>query len=91
MQNFDVMAEHGNATGAPVVAGIAVFKAIDAAQLQTPGIIACQAQRIAYHAVVKELQALAMAGIAGSLHANFPCLQAVEPEPDAKCNQEKKQ
>ena len=35
VQELDVMAEHGNAAGAPVVSGIAVFEGIDPAKFAT--------------------------------------------------------
>lgn len=91
MQNFDIMAEHGNATGSSVIARVAVFKGINTAQFQAPFVIAREAQRIADHGFVKKLQTFVMTGIPGSLHADFTCLEAIKPEPDAKGCQNKEQ
>lgn len=89
MEHFDIMAKHGDAAGTPVVAGIAVFKAVNPPQAELSGGVASQAEQAPDHGLVEKLQPLATAGVAGGKNADFTGFQAVQPEPDAKAGQGK--
>lgn len=91
MQNFDLVAEQGDAAGTPVVPGVAIFESVDTAQFESAGIIPGQTHRGANNGFIEKLETLFLTGIAGGMHADFPRFQAIEPEPDAKSSQDKEQ
>lgn len=83
MQDFDIVAEQRDAARTPVVARVAVFKKVDAAQPELAGIVASQAGALTDDGFVEELQALFGAGALGCLNADLAGFQRIEPEPDA--------
>ena len=83
MQQLDPLPEERDGPGTPVVAGVAVFEAIDAAQAKPSIVVAHQPQRTDGNRVVEKLQALIGAGTLRCLDADFAHLQAVQPEPDS--------
>ena len=82
MEELDPLPEQGDATGAPVVAGIAVFEGIDTAQLQMPVVVARRAQRANHHSAVEKLQPFFGTRRLRRPDSGFTGLQAVQPEPD---------
>ena len=91
MQELDIMTEQGDAAGTPVVPGIAVFEGIDTAQPEPPGVVTGQTHRGTHNGFIEKLESVVLTGTAGSIDADFTCLHAIQPEPNAKGCQEKKQ
>ncbi len=81
MEYFDIVTKHGDAAGTAIVAGIAVFKAVDPPQAELSGSIAGQAEELPDHRLVEKLQAFALTGVAGGPDTDFARFQAVQPEP----------
>lgn len=79
MQDFDDMAEHGHATGTPVVTRIAVLEGIDAPQLESPFVVPRQAHTVANHGFVEKLQAFFSAGPLCGKYADFSRLERIQP------------
>ena len=90
MQIFDLMTQQGHATGAPIVAVVAIFKNEGAAQAQLAVIVAGQRIEAADHGFIKKLQALVETGVLRRLNADFARLQGIEPEPDTGRRNNKK-
>lgn len=91
VQQLDLLAEEGHATGAAIIAVIAIFKGKNPAQTQYPVVVTRQTQRMANDRFIEKLQPFLGAGTTRRLNTDLARFQAIQPEPDTAAQDEQRQ
>lgn len=90
-KQYDFAPLNNHRTALTVMAGSGVFKLINAAKAHMTGVIPRKTQRPRGNRFVEKLNPFPSAGSACCLDANLPNLDAVEPEPRNKAQEDQKQ
>src|SRR5574343_1042453 len=91
MQQFDAMADQGNAAGPAIIAGIAVLEGKNPLQAEYSLIVTNQPQGTADHRFIKKLQPLLTTRLARGINTEFTGFQVIQPKPHEADKPEQKQ